>query len=248
MARLYESLKGFLPRPLRRLLGEINQRWFARRTLRRKYGDWFEVDWRKKFENLTDEEWKAAYDRAWKNRGNDCVDTKDAALFLNAMTEPGSVLDVGCGAGGLAIRLAQAGHRVTGMDVSEEALRIAQEAGQNAGVSIQWQLGFAERIPFPDKYFDYIVSAHTIEHVRDLSQTAAEFKRVARKKILILTPKQSYKRYMDNYHTQFFDTADQLSGVFGLHAFTCTGIDAGGNDNEFQGKAWLYVGNIESLR
>jgi len=245
MVRLYESLKEFLPRPLRRLLGKINQRWFARKTLQRKYGEWFEVDWREKFTDLSDEEWRAAYDRAWKNRGNDCVDENDAMLFLNALPRPGSVLDVGCGAGGLAIRLAQAGHRVTGMDVSEQALHIAREAGRNAGLPIEWRAGFAEQLPFPDKSFDYLVSAHTLEHVRDLAQTTAEFKRVARKKILILTPKQSYKRYMDNYHTQFFETSDRLSQAFGLHSFTCTEVHAGGVDNQFQGKAWFYAGILD---
>ncbi len=245
MARVYESLKGILPRSFRRFLSDINQRWFARRTLQRKYGDWFEVDWREKFANLSDEEWKSAYDKAWKNRANDCVDEKDASLFLDALPQLGSVLDIGCGAGGLAVRLAQTGHRVTGMDVSEEALRIARKAGRNARLSIQWQLGFAEKLPFPDKSFDYIISAHTLEHVRDLNQTAAEFRRVARKKILILTPKQSYKRYMDNYHTQFFETAEQLSRALGLRSFTCVEVDAGAGDNEFHGKAWFYAGTFE---
>jgi ubiquinone/menaquinone biosynthesis C-methylase UbiE len=245
MARLYETVKGFLPQTLRSFLSGVNQRWFARGTLQSKYGDWFDVDWREKYATLSDEKWKDAYDRAWKNRGNDCIDTKDAALFLSAMTEPGSVLDVGCGAGGLAIRLAQGGHRVTGVDVSEEALRIAREAGLKAGVAIDWRAGFAERLPFPDGSFDYLVSAHTLEHARDLAQVISEFKRVARKKILILTPKQKYKRYMDNYHTQFFETADQLSGPFGLSSFTCTEINAGGKGGEFEGRAWFYTSNLD---
>ncbi len=113
MSRLYTSFKGLLPRSLRELLSDINQRWFARRTLRRKYGDWFEVDWREKFSSLSNDEWKSAYDRAWKHRGNDCLEERDASLFLTAIPEPGSVLDVGCGAGGLAIRLSKAGLLVT---------------------------------------------------------------------------------------------------------------------------------------
>ncbi|MEX1140401.1 MAG: class I SAM-dependent methyltransferase [Bacteroidota bacterium] len=246
MSRVYESFKGLLPHSLREFLSGINQRWFARRTLLRKYGGWFDVDWREKFSTLSNEEWKSAYDRAWKNRGNDCVDEHDAALFLNALSEPGSVLDVGCGAGGLAIRLSQAGHRVTGMDVSEEALRLAADAGGKAGVTVEWRIGFAEKLPFPDQSFDYLVSTHTLEHVRELMPVVSEFKRVARKKILILTPKQSYKRYMDNYHTQFFETSDQLSRIFGLHSFTCAEIDAGGPGREFQGKAWFYIGSVTS--
>lgn len=243
MARLYKTFKQLLPRSLREFLSGVNQRWFARRTLRRKYGDWFEVDWREKFSSLSNEEWKSAYDRAWKHRGNDCVEEGDARLFLNALPEPGSVLDVGCGAGGLAIRLAQAGHRVTGIDVSQEAVRLATEAGRKAGVTVEWRVGFAEELPYPDQSFDYLVSAHTLEHVRDLKPVVSEFKRVARKKILILTPKQAFKRYMDNYHTQFFETSDQLSRIFGLEPFTCVEIDAGDPRREFQGKAWFYVGS-----
>ncbi|MEX2116703.1 MAG: class I SAM-dependent methyltransferase, partial [Bacteroidota bacterium] len=146
------------------------------------------------------------------------------------------------------IRIARAGHHVTGTDVSEEALRIAREAGKKAGLTIEWRHGFAERLPFPDKSFDYIVSAHTIEHMRELVPVAAEFKRVARKRILILTPKQTYKRYMDNYHTQFFETADQLSQVFGLSSFTCVEIDAGGPGRQFTGKAWFYAGSLSESR
>jgi ubiquinone/menaquinone biosynthesis C-methylase UbiE len=142
--------------------------------------------------------------------------------------------------------LAQAGHRVTGVDVSDEALHLAREAGRRSGIEIDWRAGFAERLPFPDRSFDYLVSAHTLEHVRDLAAAISEFRRVVRKKILVLTPKQSYKRYMDNYHTQFFETADQLSGPFGLRSFTCTEIQAGGGGSEFEGKAWFYVGILES--
>ncbi len=134
------------------------------------------------------------------------------------------------------------------MDVSEEALRLATAAGSKAGVTVEWRMGFAEKLPFPDQSFDYLVSAHTLEHVRDLLPVVSEFKRVARKKILILTPKQSYKRYMDNYHTQFFETSEQLSRILGLDPFTCVEIDAGGATSEFQGKAWFYVGSVDSLR
>jgi SAM-dependent methyltransferase len=244
MGTLYQRLKALLPRSVRDLLSAVNQRWFARRTLRAKYGDWFEVYWREKFRSMSDEEWASAYNDAWKHHPNDCVSVDDAMMFLHELSEPGSVLDVGCGSGGLAIRLARAGHRVAGVDVSDVALDIAREAARSAGVTIEWRRAFAERLPFPDQSFDYVVSAHTIEHVRDLPQVAAEFRRVARKKILVLTPRQSYKKYMDNYHTQFFEHEHTLPDAFGLAEFRCREVDAGAEGAEFRGKAWFYSGVI----
>lgn len=223
----------------------MNQRFFAQQTLRRKYGDWFETEWRKKFKTISDAEWKRAYDEAWKHRKNDCVEQSDEALFLQAIGEAGTILDVGCGQGSLAIRIAREGFRVTGLDVSSEALRMARQNAREAGTEIEWVEGFAERLPFPDKSVDVVVSAHTLEHVRDLHAVAAEFKRVARKRIVILTPRQEFKMYMDNYHTQFFDRKELLIDAFQLARCECREIECGDVTSEFQGKAWFFVGEVD---
>lgn len=242
---LYNGFKQLLPESLRRALSSLNQRFFARRTLRRKYGDWFETEWRKKFRTVSNDEWKQAYDEAWRHNKNDCVEESDAELFINALGAGGTVLDVGCGQGSLAIRFAQAGFQATGTDVSSEALRIARRNARETGKEIQWVEGFAENLPFPDKSFDYVTSAHMLEHVRDLPAVAAEFKRIARRKIVILTPRQSFKMYMDNYHTQFFEREEILVNAFGLARCECREIDCGDRTREFRGKAWFYVGEVD---
>jgi ubiquinone/menaquinone biosynthesis C-methylase UbiE len=240
----YIRLKSLLPDGLRDTLSAINQRLFARRTLQRKYGSWFDVDWRKKYQSMTEQEWKRAYDEAWKHRNNDCVEETDAQLILGALDKRGTVLEVGAGIGTLAIHLAKAGFSVTAVDVSAEALRRAGEAAVHAGVVVNWREGFAETLPFPDKSFDYITCCHTLEHVRDLAKTTAEFKRIARKKIVVLTPKQKFRLYAENYHTQFFEFPEQLSNAFGLTRYECREIDCIDHKNEFQGKAFLYIGEL----
>ena len=245
-APFYHRLKEHLPSWIRNSLSRLNQLFFARQTLRRKYGSWFEVDWRKKFSNLSDEEWKRAYDTAWQHRKNDCVEETDTMLFLDSLRDSGTILDVGCGIGTLAMALAEAGHQIIGVDVSAEALRQAGARSRERRLSIEWKEGFAEHLPFPDKSVDAIVCAHTLEHVKDLGSVAREFRRVARRKILVLTPKQRYKTYMDNYHTQFFDTQKKLVEVFGLPRYTCSEIDCTDHKNEFQGKAWFYVGSLDA--
>jgi 2-polyprenyl-3-methyl-5-hydroxy-6-metoxy-1,4-benzoquinol methylase len=234
-----------LPEGLRESLSLVNQRLFARRTLQRKYGGWFDVDWRKKFRNMSEQEWKRAYDEAWKHRNNDCVEETDAELILGAIGEKGTVLEVGAGIGTLAIRLAKEGYSVTGVDVSTEALRRAGENAARENVVVDWREGFAESLPFADKSFDYVTCCHTLEHVKDLSITTAEFKRIARKKIVVLTPKQKFRLYAENYHTQFFETPQQLVDAFGLSRSECCEIDCIDHKNEFQGKALLYIGEIE---
>lgn len=244
LRKLYLRLKSLLPEPVREALSALNQSLFARRTLRRKYGEWFDVDWRKHYRSLSEAEWKQAYDLAWKHRANDCVEDVDAQMILNALGEAGSVLDVGCGAGSLALRMAEKGFEVTGLDVSTEALRQAREHAIQAGASVQWKEGFAEQIPFPDRSFDYVTCCHTLEHVKDLRRAANELKRVARKQVIVLVPKQRYRLYAENYHTQFFEQKDQLTGLFRLSRFDCTEFDCIDHKKEFQGKAFLYVGSL----
>ncbi len=244
LERVYGRLKSFLPNPVREALGWINQTFFARRTLKRKYGEWFEVDWRKKFLDLSDSEWQNAYDEAWKNRTNDCLEETDADLILRSLGSTGSVLDVGCGAGALAVRLAGEGFRVTGLDVSAEALRLAKERSKAMGAAVDWKVGFAEHLPVPKKSVDYITCCHTLEHVRDLSAAVREFHRVARKRIVVLVPKQGFKMYMDNYHTQFFDTEEKLAAAMGFSDYTCKEIDCSDHRHEFKGKAFLFVGEL----
>jgi len=233
-----------LPDGLRDALSATNQRFFARRTLMRKYGSWFDVDWRKNYQQMTEQEWKSAYDEAWKHRNNNCVEETDADLILGALAEKGTVLEVGAGIGTLAIRLAKEGFSVTGLDVSAEAIRRAEEAAVHEGVVVSWREGFAEALPFPDKAFDYVTCCHTLEHVKDLAKATAELKRVARKKIVVLTPKQKFRLYAENYHTQFFEDPEQLADAFGLTRYECREIDCIDHKNEFQGKAFLYVGKL----
>lgn len=243
--KTYLRFKSHLPESLRDVLSSVNQHLFARSTLRRKYGEWFDVDWRKKYKTMTDQEWKEAYDKAWRNRNNDCVEETDADRIIEGLGASGTVLEVGAGSGSLAIRLAKAGFGVTAVDVSGEALRQARERSEREGVSILWREGFAEKLPFPDKSFDYVTCCHTLEHVRDLEAATSELKRVARKTIVVLTPRQKFRLYAENYHTQFFEHPEQLTAAFGLRNSDCTEIDCFDHKNEFQGRAFLYIGRIE---
>jgi SAM-dependent methyltransferase len=69
------------------------------------------------------------------------------------------VLDVGTGTGNFAIPAAQAGARVVGLDLSAAQLEDAQRRAAQAGVVVQWVVGDAEALPFPDASFDQVLNS-----------------------------------------------------------------------------------------
>jgi 2-polyprenyl-3-methyl-5-hydroxy-6-metoxy-1,4-benzoquinol methylase len=250
--RAYLRFKQILPQRVKDVLSVVNQRLFARRRLKRKYGAWFDVDWRKKFHTMSDAEWIRAYDDVWKNHHNDCLDETDSALILHSIAQSGKrqnknvreILEIGCGFGTLAIAMAKEGYTVTCLDVSTEALRKAESRALRDNISIRWEQGFAENIPFPDKSFDVITCCHTLEHVKDLAATIRAMKRVARVALIIVVPKQTFRLYAENYHTQFFPRKEDLIAAFGLPNYDCSEIDCLEHEGEFQGEAILYVGYL----
>lgn len=102
-----------------------------------------------------------------------------------------TVLDDGCGDGTLAIMLAKKGAIVTACDISglniEKAKRHAEEAGIAPG-TIAFRVADAERLPFEDASFDWVVSAHVLEHLPDFSQGLAEVRRVTKRYAVIAMP------------------------------------------------------------
>jgi SAM-dependent methyltransferase len=87
-----------------------------------------------------------------------------------------SVLDLGCGAGMLAL-LKRKGVRLTGVDVSAECAKAARRNGYDATTA-----ALLTKLPFPDRSFDYVVSLDVLGHVAGEEKDAvlAEIKRVLR--------------------------------------------------------------------
>ena len=73
-------------------------------------------------------------------------------------TEPLDVLDIGTGAGFFAFLLAKQGHRVTGIDLSEDMIRQAEAASARLGTPALFRTMDAEKPVFPSDSFDVIVT------------------------------------------------------------------------------------------
>jgi 2-polyprenyl-6-hydroxyphenyl methylase / 3-demethylubiquinone-9 3-methyltransferase len=84
------------------------------------------------------------------------------------------VLDVGCGGGILAEAMAAAGARVTGIDLSENALGVAQLHHLESGVKVDYRLVAAEALAdeLPNA-FDVVACMELLEHVPEPASTVA---------------------------------------------------------------------------
>jgi 2-polyprenyl-3-methyl-5-hydroxy-6-metoxy-1,4-benzoquinol methylase len=95
------------------------------------------------------------------------------------------ILEVGCGSGVLCRQVASEvapGGRITGVDISPEFLRLAQDyaAGGDASSCMQWSAGQAEALPFQDASFDGAFAARLLLHVPHPQAVLNELARVVR--------------------------------------------------------------------
>ena len=102
------------------------------------------------------------------------------ALQENIGPAPLRVLDLGCGAGFLCNDLAAAGHEVTGLDASEESLKIARLYDPKGRVD--YRSGDAYALPFENGSFDAVCAMDFLEHVEDPARVVAEAARVLKPK------------------------------------------------------------------
>jgi 2-polyprenyl-6-hydroxyphenyl methylase / 3-demethylubiquinone-9 3-methyltransferase len=110
--------------------------------------------------------------RAENKLRNPWIRDEIAKRFSN----PVSVLDIGCGAGFLTNDLATARHRVFGIDLSKESLRIAKES--DITKTVDYQIANAYTLPFPDASFETVCAMDVLEHVEEPLRLIEEAARV----------------------------------------------------------------------
>lgn len=110
---------------------------------------------------------------AWQNS----VGPSPLAMTFDAVAEaaPARILEVGCGRGELAERMAQElGAQVVAIDQSERMVELTRARGVDA------RPGDVQELPFADGEFDCAVAAWMLYHVPDLDRGLAELARVLR--------------------------------------------------------------------
>ena len=90
------------------------------------------------------------------------------------------VLDVACGTGNAALRAAQAGGAVVGLDLTPELFDTGRRLAAELDVVVDWVQGDAEDLPFEDESFDAVVSTFGCMFAPRHEVTAHELARVLR--------------------------------------------------------------------
>lgn len=91
-----------------------------------------------------------------------------------------TLLEVGCGIGTDLVRFASGGAIVTGLDLSETAIRLAEANVRQQHVAARLVVGDGERLPFPDGSFDVVYAHGVLQYTADAATMVRECHRVLR--------------------------------------------------------------------
>lgn len=107
---------------------------------------------------------------------------RDAEAFYRRLpiTPGAQLLDVGCGAGQLSLIAARAGARVTGCDIASNWLAQARRSAAAEGLTIVFEEGDTEALPYENATFDAVVSLIAAMFAPRPERVAAELTRVCR--------------------------------------------------------------------
>ena len=90
------------------------------------------------------------------------------------------LLDLACGTGGVALAAARAGAEVTGLDLSADQLAKARRAAEEAGLTIRFDEGDCQALPYDAASFDLVASVFGFIFAPSHARAAAELTRVCR--------------------------------------------------------------------
>jgi ubiquinone/menaquinone biosynthesis C-methylase UbiE len=107
----------------------------------------------------------------------------DALETLVRQAAPAHALDLGCGGGHVAYRLAKHAQRVTATDLSSDMLAAVRATAAKKGLgNIATQEAPAEKLPFADGTFDFLGCRYSAHHWRDFAAGVREARRVLKQR------------------------------------------------------------------
>ena len=110
------------------------------------------------------------------------ADEQDRFLDVLALSEDKRLLDVACGSGGPALRIAaKTNCKIVGIDVHDQAIATARSLAAKQGLKDRADFRIAnaaQPLPFPDAHFDAITCIDAINHLPERPRVLAEWVRV----------------------------------------------------------------------
>ena len=136
------------------------------------------------------------------------------------------VLDVGCGSGWATRMLAEYAFngRVTGIDISDEMVRVASAASQSQP-NVDFEIASAEQLPFSDHEFTHAFSMESLYYYRNIPKALKEIHRVLKPGGLFVVV---VDLYWENEAThQWIDTLNVPVELLSVEDYHSLFIDAG---------------------
>ncbi len=99
---------------------------------------------------------------------------------LGLPTDNLAVVDIGCNAGVQCMYWASHGHRLHGIDIGADFVELARQRAETGGVEIDFRVGTAADLPWPDDAFDVCLLPELLEHVPNWEDCLSEVVRVTR--------------------------------------------------------------------
>jgi len=117
---------------------------------------------------------------AFEQLADGAAATHDALVTALGIVAGTRVLDVATGTGAVARRAAERGALVTAVDIAANLVERARGAAIDAGLSIDFRVADAERLPFESASFDAVASAQGVVFATNREAVARELTRVCR--------------------------------------------------------------------
>lgn len=116
----------------------------------------------------------ANYAKFARERGRLVADILESFMPLEGLR----ILDVGCGAGGTSLVLAEKGAEVTAIDFNGQRVEKLRRYAFNTGAELSIQEGQAEKLAFQKEEFDCVILQDVLEHISDPEKAIHEANRV----------------------------------------------------------------------
>ncbi len=126
-----------------------------------------------------DRRFRSEYDYAWF----EYYRSAKVIAFLEraGVSIGGTVLDAGCGGGGMALSLAEEAEQVIGIDITQRFGDAGRRlASERRVCNIRFAVADGQALPFRDAAFDLLLSHAVLEHVADAPRYLRECFRVLR--------------------------------------------------------------------
>ena len=163
-------------------------------------------------------------------------------IDFTGIAAAGRILDVGCGTGSLTFALARNPRieAIQGIDLSSVYIEHARRRGY--GARLDFQVGDACALPFPDASFDHVLSMLALQFIPDADRAVREMRRVTRCGGVVAASTWDTRGGLV-VHRLFFDTAAALNaGANAWRAKACTQPMARAGE---MARAWRDAGLVD---